>query len=445
MWEFIHLEMRLGKRFGVLLCAPDQSYVKKKYGGYFTLNANFLSEAGEKWDLFSVVDGQFPDMDYLYKDDGFQITGSRYDAHGNDVWILKLCHLLQTLNAMGIKILGIRFGHQVLCRALGGKTGRASAGWDIGLRKITVFDNLSAKYPGLKIPSMISIIECHQDKVFPYPVGRRIYIAPRHPPLHLISPSPDLERMWEFIRLEMRVGKRFGVLLCAPDQEYVKKKYGGYFSLYANFLSEAGEKWDFFRVVDGQFPDMDDLYKYDGFVITGSRYDAHGNDVWILKLCHLLQTINTMGIKILGICFGHQILCRALGGNSGRALVGWDLGLRKITVFDNLLAKYSSLKIPSMMSIIECHQDKVYEVPFGAEILASSLKTDIEMFSLGDNILGIQGHPEYTSDILFILMDILLDKNLISEKMSDEARASFRNSVSDSNIWQKICKLFLKS
>eukprot|EP00253_Pinus_taeda_P032707 PITA_32707 len=261
----------------------------------------------------------------------------------------------------------------------------------------------------------------------------------------LISPSPDPEKVWQYVDLKMRMGKRFGILLCAPDQHYVKKKYGGYGGLYKSFLGEAGETWDFFRVVDGQFPDMEDLYRYHGFVITGSRYDAFGNDAWILKLCHLVQTLNTMGIKILGICFGHQILCRALGGNIARNSAGWDIGSRKITVSDNLSAKYPGLKIPSVISITECHQDKVYAVPLGAEILGSSGKTEVEMFCLGNNILGIQGHPEYTSDILFSLIDGLLDKNLIPKKMSDEAKASFRKSQPDSSMWQKICKAFLKA
>lgn len=249
----------------------------------------------------------------------------------------------------------------------------------------------------------------------------------------------------EFVDPEVRMGKKFGVLLCAPDQAYVKKRYGGYFTLFASMLSEPGESWDLFRVVDGQFPAMEDLCKYDGFVVTGSRHDAHGNDVWILKLCHLLQTLNTMGIKVLGICFGHQVLCRALGGKTGRASLGWDIGLTKITVFDNLLTRYSGLEIPSTIGIIECHQDKVYKVPLGAEILASSGKTDIEMFSLGDNILGIQGHPEYTSDILFNLIDVLIDKNLIKEKKSEEAKTSLQNNQPDAEIWHKICKLFLKT
>ncbi|KAH9314237.1 hypothetical protein KI387_022864, partial [Taxus chinensis] len=238
---------------------------------------------------------------------------------------------------------------------------------------------------------------------------------------------------------------RFGVLLCAPDQDYVLKKYGGYFSVFVGMLSDAEETWDLFRVVDGEFPGMEDVCKYDGFVVTGSRFDAHGNDVWILKLCHFLQALHAMRIKVLGICFGHQVLCRAFGGKIGRASTGWDIGLRKITIFKKMSAKYFDLEIPSKLSVFKIHQDQVYKVPLGGEILASSDKTSIEMFSLGDHILGIQGHPEYTNDILLILIDILSDKNMIEEKISEEAKASLATNQPDREIWEKICKSFLKT
>lgn len=52
----------------------------------------------------------------------------------------------------------------------------------------------------------------------------------------------------------------------------------------------------------------------------------------------------------------------------------------------------------------------------GAKILAHSEKTGVEMFTFGDNILGIQGHPEYTKDILDNLIDRLLSNNSIEVK-----------------------------
>lgn len=52
-------------------------------------------------------------------------------------------------------------------------------------------------------------------------------------------------------------------------------------------------------------------------------------------------------------------------------------------------------------------------MPIGAQVLAWSDKTGVEMFTFGDNILGIQGHPEYTKDILHNLIDRLLTNNSI--------------------------------
>ncbi|EXC33000.1 hypothetical protein L484_014780 [Morus notabilis] len=100
--------------------------------------------------------------------------------------------------------------------------------------------------------------------------------------------------------------KKFGVLLCADDTEYVKKVYGGYFGVFTRMLEEEGETWELFRVTSGEFPDDDELETYDGFVVTGSRKDAHGTDAWICRLLAFLKKLDSLKKKVLGICFGHQ-------------------------------------------------------------------------------------------------------------------------------------------
>lgn len=91
------------------------------------------------------------------------------------------------------------------------------------------------------------------------------------------------------------------------DSDYVKKLYDGYFNVFLQAFREEGENWDLFRVVEGQFPNIEDLDKYDGFVISGSPYDAYAHDLWILRLCFLLRTLDAMQKRVLGICFGHQV------------------------------------------------------------------------------------------------------------------------------------------
>ncbi|KAL9257445.1 Gamma-glutamyl peptidase 5-like protein [Drosera capensis] len=238
--------------------------------------------------------------------------------------------------------------------------------------------------------------------------------------------------------------KRYAVLLCADDSEYVKKKYGGYFGVFVRMLGEEGQEWDGFRVAANEFPTDEEIDDYDGFVITGSCSDAHGNDLWVCRLLSLVKQLDAKKKRVLGVCFGHQILGRAIGGRVGRSHSGWDIGVRTINLSASSSMLFPSLKIPSSLPIIECHQDEA-KLPPKAEIIAWSDKTGIEMFRYGDHIMGIQGHPEYNEDILRHLIDRLLQKKCITEKYPSEFRSKVLESREpDKETWRKICVGFLE-
>ncbi|XP_008789892.2 gamma-glutamyl peptidase 3-like [Phoenix dactylifera] len=241
--------------------------------------------------------------------------------------------------------------------------------------------------------------------------------------------------------------KRYALLLATKDSDYVKKIYGGYFPVFVEAFGDEGETWDLYRAIEGEFPDMEELDSYDGFVISGSPHDAYGNDLWILRLCFLIQTLDSMQKRVLGICFGHQVLCRALGGRVGKAYGGWDIGVRKVIMAEDLSqCKFLEgvEEFPHSAPIIECHQDEVWEVPLEAEVLAFSEKTGVEMFAIGDHVLGIQGHPEYTKDILHNLIDRLANMSSIDRAFADDAKRRLEEAEPDRSSWVKLCKGFLK-
>nr|GMD11146.1 gamma-glutamyl peptidase 5-like [Ipomoea batatas] len=210
-------------------------------------------------------------------------------------------------------------------------------------------------------------------------------------------------------------GKKFAVLLCADDSEYVKKMYGGYFGVFLRMLAEEGETWAVFRVARGEFPEDDEIGEFDGFVITGSCNDAHGNDAWICKLLNLLNKLNSMKKKVLGICFGHQILGRAIGGKTGRATGGWDIGVTTVHLKKSKV--FTSLKMPAFLNILEVHQDEIRELPAKAE---------------------------YTKDILLNLVDRLNRGNLIKDDMAAVAKARVAENELNREAWKKLCISFLK-
>ncbi|KAH7661945.1 putative glutamine synthetase protein [Dioscorea alata] len=196
--------------------------------------------------------------------------------------------------------------------------------------------------------------------------------------------------------------KRYAVLLCAEDSEYIKKVHGGYFQVFKSLLGDEDqgdcngdhqEIWNSYKASNGELPkDDDEIAKYDGFIITGSIHDAHGNDLWVLELVHLLKKLDFMKKKVLGICFGHQI----------------------------------------------------WELPPKAELLASSEKTGVEMFKYGEHMMGIQGHPEYTKDIVLHIIGRLLNSNVIQTWQADAAKLKLEAREPDQEAWKKLCKGFLK-
>jgi GMP synthase-like glutamine amidotransferase len=125
--------------------------------------------------------------------------------------------------------------------------------------------------------------------------------------------------------------------------------------------------------------------------------------------CRLIK----LGIDLTKLFCCVQILCRALGGRTWRSTKGWDIGVSCIHPTAAAARLFAPLKLPVHMPVIEFHQDEVWELPPTAEVLARSDKTRVEMFRLGDRVMGVQGHPEYSKDILMSIADRLLRHNHI--------------------------------
>ncbi|KAH7192698.1 class I glutamine amidotransferase-like protein [Fusarium flagelliforme] len=157
-----------------------------------------------------------------------------------------------------------------------------------------------------------------------------------------------------------------------PDTQYERGSFG---QILHNHFSHAGknhhppvgvETEQVFVVTEegGRIPKVEEFDGYDGLLITGSMYDAHGDNQWIHDLMDMLKQLWTKrpDFHFTGVCFGHQLLNRLLGGKVGPSpSQDWELGHNAITL--SPIGKRLFRTREDNVYLHQMHQDQVLEAP----------------------------------------------------------------------------------
>tara|TARA_B100000614_G_scaffold242338_1_gene244238 strand:- start:595 stop:1296 length:702 start_codon:yes stop_codon:yes gene_type:complete len=140
----------------------------------------------------------------------------------------------------------------------------------------------------------------------------------------------------------------------------------------------------------------------DAYLITGSKASAYDKTNWIDKLKKFIQTLHQNKIKLIGICFGHQVVAEALGGSVKNSSKGWHVGVDSISLFKQIFEfdyEYNEF------NLIFSHQDEVISLPETAKLIAGSKICPNGMFVIDDHILCTQGHIELHKDFAKLIYD----------------------------------------
>ncbi|KAI1813186.1 putative class I glutamine amidotransferase [Poronia punctata] len=207
---------------------------------------------------------------------------------------------------------------------------------------------------------------------------------------------------------------RLALLEADTPVEGIKAKYGTYGGVFTHLFQ---------RACDSSIPPIDlesqlslsshdivnDLTAYpdpesiDAILITGSKFNAFDNDEWIVRLVQYTKRCLESGrVRVIGVCFGHQIIGRALGAVLGRNTRGWEISV----VEHELTPEGKKVFGMEKLSIHQMHRDAVLTFPPGVIQLARTEVCANQAMYMPRRMISVQGHPEFTEEMVREILEL---------------------------------------
>ncbi|KAI1181447.1 putative class I glutamine amidotransferase [Nemania serpens] len=182
------------------------------------------------------------------------------------------------------------------------------------------------------------------------------------------------------------------------------------------------------------YPDPETI---DAILITGAKYNAFDSDEWIERLVQFTKRCLEGGrIRVIGVCFGHQIIGRALGAELGRNTRGWEVSVVEHELTDEGKRVFGLEK----MSIHQMHRDAVLSFPPGVHQLA---RTDVcanQAMYVPGRLISVQGHPEFTEEMVRELLNMRKYGGIIGDDVYQDGM----DRVADKQDGVAVAQAFLR-
>jgi len=187
----------------------------------------------------------------------------------------------------------------------------------------------------------------------------------------------------------------------------LESRFGDYPAMFHRMLGD-GFEIESFNVQAGEFPVRPN--GHDAYMISGSPAGVYDPLPWIAPLMEFIRNAN--GSKMVGICFGHQVMAEALGGRVEKSSKGWGTGLHRYDVIRH--EPWMNGDTSRTLAVPASHQDQVIVQPPNTTIVAESAFTPYAALAWTDRpAISFQFHPEFSPEFAKALIterhDAILD------------------------------------
>ncbi|WP_068875037.1 MULTISPECIES: type 1 glutamine amidotransferase [unclassified Phenylobacterium] len=214
---------------------------------------------------------------------------------------------------------------------------------------------------------------------------------------------------------------KVGILKTGRPPKPAIPQFGTYPDMFMRLLGPDAYDWRVYAADEGELPSApQDCAAY---IVTGSAAGVYESDPWIGELLDWLRAAKGR-TKLVGICFGHQAMAQAFGGQVIKSPKGWAIGQQDYHV----LRAEPWMDGPPAIRLPGSHQDQVVELPPNAEVIAASAFTPLGALAWRDQpAISMQLHPEFEPAYARALIEARRGK-VYGDEEADRAVASYDGS-----------------
>ncbi|KAI1211114.1 class I glutamine amidotransferase-like protein [Annulohypoxylon truncatum] len=228
---------------------------------------------------------------------------------------------------------------------------------------------------------------------------------------------------------------RLAILEADTPVPGVKAKYGSYGGVFTHLFERAcaslSPPQPLSSLLELSYHDVvNDLNSYpdpkaiDAILISGSKHSAYEDDEWIVRLVeYTRQCLEGGRVRVIGVCFGHQIVGRAMGAEVGKNVLGWELSVTE----HELTNEGKKLFGVEKLAIHQMHRDIVFSLPPGAVQLARTDVCPVQAIYIPKRVITVQGHPEFTADMVREILEMRRYGGILSENVFEDGMRRVNN------------------
>ena len=231
---------------------------------------------------------------------------------------------------------------------------------------------------------------------------------------------------------------RIAVLDAVPEQYWADDRGISDSQKFVTLLQpqNPAARLECFFVSKNHFPAR--LEDYDAILVTGSPCSVHDGHDWIERLTALVRQAAGRGKRVVGSCFGHQLVARAFGGEVGYNEDGWLIGNVELRI-----SRGHDWMRPAVRTtgIFHFNQERVTRLPPAAQPFAHTEFYPDFAYTIGANVMCFQGHPEQSRRSMRNFLDTT---DSLTPRQRETAGRLIDRGEPDNRIWGEwIMRFFL--